>query len=70
MPKLIAPAVEIHLWSMKIGLNTWVNRGGAVIAAGNLLTTKFLNNYLPPRRILWISHEGTRILVLEQWNNL
>jgi hypothetical protein len=51
---------------MKIGLNTWGSRGGAVIAAGSLLTTKFLNNILPPIRILWISHEGTKILLLEQ----
>jgi len=39
--------VEIHLWSMKIGLNTWGSLGGAVIAAGSLQTTKFLNNYHP-----------------------
>jgi hypothetical protein len=55
---------------MKIGLNTWGSLGGAVIAAGNLLMTKFLNNFLPPRRIMWISHEGTIILLLEQWNNV
>jgi len=55
---------------MKIGLNTWGSLGGAVIAAGSLQTTKFLNNFLPPRRILWISHEGTKILLLEQLNNV